>query len=67
MTHDQILNAIGIALFAVFCIILVVLYGLNFYRAIKDLNAGNIRLLTLARFAGIFFPVLGIVLGFVTA
>jgi len=51
--------------FGLLTIIFVVLYSRNAYKLYIDVKQENYGLLTIARGAGIFFPLLGAVLGLV--
>lgn len=65
MNVEMILAILGYGLLIAIGLFILGSYLLNVYNFIRRLNNRLIDLMTLFRFFGIFFPMLGVVLGFV--
>lgn len=65
MNVEMILVIIGYGLLITIGLVIVGSYLLNVYKVIRRLNNRLIDLMTLFRFFGVFFPILGVILGFV--
>lgn len=65
MLPPEILNLLGNILLVAFVALLAFLYFKNAYKLFKNVQQSKYSFLTIARGAGIFFPLLGVVLGLV--
>lgn len=63
--ESAVMNGVGTFILVLFCLGLVFLYGKNLYKLVKALKTSDWNIITIFRGVGVFFPVVGIIMGLV--
>jgi hypothetical protein len=60
------MTTLGLSIFGLIATFLVIMYCINIYRIFQDISGENYSFKMLVRVGGVFFPVLGVFMGFIS-